>query len=198
MDCLLKENAELKTKVEEGEALRKETVELKDRIAALEEEVKTAREEQDKSKEVAQKIHAFMGFPGDVVNKARLYDQVLKQPQTSSGAKMMRCMVDYSTKMKKLLKELRVLLQPTRIQLKPASLLIPASRPSTVSIPTFSPGFVTPPIDQPHPLLQETNPEINTEDIASLRTWAIDGSENLTTPTTGSRGTHIPSNLSTP
>ena len=42
MDCLLKENLELKTKVEEGEAFRKETVELKDRIAALEEEVKTA------------------------------------------------------------------------------------------------------------------------------------------------------------
>ena len=53
VDCLLKENAELKTKVEEGEALRKETVELKDRIAALEEEVKTTREERDKAKEVA-------------------------------------------------------------------------------------------------------------------------------------------------
>ena len=74
VDCLLKENAELKTKVEEGEALRKEMVELKDLNAALEEEVKTAREEWDKSKEVARKIHAFMGFPGDVVNKERLYD----------------------------------------------------------------------------------------------------------------------------
>ena len=74
VDCLLKENGELKTKVEEGEALRKEMMELKDRIAALEEEVKTVWEERDKSKEVAQKIHSFMGFPGDVVNKARLYD----------------------------------------------------------------------------------------------------------------------------
>ena len=42
VDCLLKENRELKMKVEEGKALRKETVELKDRIAAMEEEVKTA------------------------------------------------------------------------------------------------------------------------------------------------------------
>ena len=110
VDCLLKENSKLKTKAEEGEALRKETVEIKDQIAALEEEVKTAREEQDKSKEVAQEIHTFMGFPGDVVNKARLYDQVLKQPKTSSGAKMMRCMLDYSTKMEKLLMELCTLL----------------------------------------------------------------------------------------
>ena len=50
VDCLLKENSELKTKVEEGEAFWKETVELKDRITMLEEEVKTAREERDKSK----------------------------------------------------------------------------------------------------------------------------------------------------
>ena len=93
VDCLLKENGELKTKVEEGEALRKETMELKDRIAVLEEEVKTAQEKQDKSKEVARKIHSFMGFPSDVVNKARMYDQSLRQPKTTSGAKMMRCIV---------------------------------------------------------------------------------------------------------
>ena len=73
MDYFLKENGELKTKVEEGEALRKEVEELRNRIAAVEEEVKTARAEQNKAK-VAQKIHSFLGFPGDVLNKARLYD----------------------------------------------------------------------------------------------------------------------------
>ena len=200
MDYLLKENSELKTKVEEGEALRKETVELKDRIAALEGEVKIAREERDKSKEVAQKIHSFMGFPGDVVNKARIYDQGLKQPETASGAKMMRCMVDYSTKMEKLLKELCTLLQPTGVQPEPASAsaLTPAPGPSTVPIRTPNPGFVIPPVEQPDPLLQEAIPEINTEDIASLRMWAVGGPENLTTPTTGSQGTNIPSSLSTP
>ena len=153
VDYLLKENLELKTKVEEGEALRKETVELKDWIATLEEEVKTAREERDKSKEVARNIHAFMGFPSDVVNNVRLYDQVLKQLETSSGAKMKRCMVDYSTKMEKLLKELRALLQPTGSQPELASTSTPAPGPSTVSIPTPSPGFVTPPVDRPDPLL---------------------------------------------
>ena len=74
MDCLLKENGELRTKVEEGKALWKEIEELKNRITAIEEKIKTAKEEQDKAKEVAQKIHSFMGFPGDVLNKARLYD----------------------------------------------------------------------------------------------------------------------------
>ena len=39
VDYLLKENGELKTKVEEGKALQEEMEELKNRIAAIEEEV---------------------------------------------------------------------------------------------------------------------------------------------------------------
>ena len=78
MDCLLQENGELRTKVEEGEALRNEMEELKNRITAIEEEIKTARVEWDKAKEVAWKIHSFLGFPSDVLNKARLYDQGLR------------------------------------------------------------------------------------------------------------------------
>ena len=96
--------------MEEGEVLCKEREELKDWITALEVEVKSAREERDKAKEVAQKIHAFMGYPGDVVNKARLYDQCAPQSDMASRAKAIRCMVDYSTKIEKLLKELRALL----------------------------------------------------------------------------------------
>ena len=90
--------------------------ELKDRIAAIMEEVKTAKAEWDKTKEVAWKIHSFLGFPGDDLNKARLYDQGLRQLETGSGAKMMQCMVDYSRKMVKKLKELRALLQSTGSQ----------------------------------------------------------------------------------
>ena len=151
MDYLLKENGELKTKVEEGEALRKEMEEFKNQIAVVEEEVKTARAEQNKVKEVARKIHSFLGFPGDILNKARLYDQGLRQPETESGAKMMHYMVDYSRKMEKTLKELRALLQLTGSQLEPALTL--ALGPSTVLAPTPSPGFVTPPVSQPDPLL---------------------------------------------
>ena len=67
MDCLLKENGELKMKAEEGEVLRKEMKELRNRIVAIEEEVKTAKAEQNKAKEVAEKIHAFLGFPTNVL-----------------------------------------------------------------------------------------------------------------------------------
>ena len=112
-NCLLKENGELKAKAEEGDVLRKEVGELKNRIAAVEKEVKIARTERDKSKEVAQKIHGYLGYPDDVLNNARLYDHGLKQPMTDSGMKMMRCMVDYGLKLEKTLKELRALLHPT-------------------------------------------------------------------------------------
>ena len=111
---------------------------------------------------------------------------------------MMRCMVDYNKKMEKLLKELHALLQLTGAQPEPTSTSTPAPGPSTVPIPIPSLGFVTPPVDRPDPLLQEAIPKINTEDIASLRTWAARGPENLTTLTTECRGTHIPGSLSTP
>ena len=66
VDCLLKENGELKAKADEGESLRKEMGELKNRIAAVEEEVKTARVERDKVKVVAQNIHGpwLLGISG--------------------------------------------------------------------------------------------------------------------------------------
>ena len=51
---------------------------LRNRIGAVEEETKVARSEWDKAKIVAQKIHGYLGFPGDVFNKARLYDHGLK------------------------------------------------------------------------------------------------------------------------
>ena len=145
-------------------------MELKDRIAALEEEVKTARSEQDKAKEVARKIPSFLGFPGDVLNKACLYDHSLRQPETVSGAKMMRCMVESSTKMEEMLKALCELLHQPGSQPEPAFTSTPALGRDSVPIPTPSPGFITPPISQPDPLLQEAIPEINTEDITSLRT----------------------------
>ena len=167
VDCLLKENGELKTKAEEGEALQKEMDELRIRIAAVEEEAKTARAERDKAKVVAHKIHTYLGFLGDVLNKARLYDHGLKEPTTNSGVKMMRCMVDYGIKLEKTLKELRALLHPTGSQLELAA--TPGAGPSIVPAPTPSPEFVTPSVTQPDPLLQEPIPDINTEDIASSR-----------------------------
>ena len=130
-----------------------------------------------------------------MLNKARLYDHNLKQPTTDSDVKMMRCMVDYGLKLEKTLKELRSLLHPTGAQPKPVG--TPSVGPSTTPIPTPSPEFVTPPATQPDPLLQKPIPEINTEELASLKSWAEAGPGILTTLTTGT-GTNNPVDLSTP
>ena len=61
--------------MEEGKARRKELDELKDRVKAIEEELKSSWEDRDKTVVMARKFHAFVGYPSDVVNKARLYDE---------------------------------------------------------------------------------------------------------------------------
>ena len=164
-------------------------------IAAVEKEVKTARTKRDKAKIVAQKIHGYLGFPSNVFNKARLYDHGLKQPTTDLGMKMMHCMVDYGLKLEKMLKEVHALLHPTGAQPEPVG--TPGAGPSTAPASTPSPEFVTPPVTQPDPLLQEPILEIKTEDLASLRSWAEAGTGILTTPTTGT-GTNNLVDLSTP
>ena len=181
MDCLLKENAELRAQVDEGDVLRAENKELKDRMKEAEKEIRVARMEWDKSKEIAQKVCKFLGSLGDVLNKARLFDHGLKQPATDSGVKMMRCMIDYSQKMEKTLKELRSLLKPTGEQPEQAG--TPGAGPST--IPARTASFVTPPPTRPDPLLQEPITVLNTDEMVNLRDWAKGGPEALATPTTG-------------
>ena len=173
MDCLLKENAELRARVDEDDALRAENKELKDRMKEAEKEVKVARMERDKSKEIAQKVCKFLGSPSDVLNKARPF-------ATDSGVKMMRCMIDYSQKMEKTLKELQTLLKPTGGQ--PEQAETPGARPSTTPAPTAS--FVTPPPTRLDSLLQDPIPVLNTDKMANLRDWAEEGPEALATPTT--------------
>ena len=192
MDCLLKENVEIRAKADEGDALQTENKKLKDRMKEAEKEVKAARTERDKSKEIAQQVSKFLGSPGEVLNKARLFDHGLKQPATDFGVKMMRCMIDYSQKMEKTLKELRTLLQPTGGRLEQVG--TPGARPSTTLAPTAN--FVTPPATRLDPLLQEPIPVLNTDEMANLRNWAKGGPEALATPTTGT-GLN-PVNLSTP
>ena len=192
MDCLLKENMELRAKADEGDALRTENKALKDRVKEAEKAIKTARTERDRSKKIAQQVSKFLGNPGDVLNKARLFDHGLKQLATDSGVKIMRCMIDYSQKMEKTLKELRTLIQPTRGQPEQAG--TSGAGPSTTPTPTAN--FVTPPPTRSDPLLQEPIPVLNTNEMANLRDWAEGGPEALATPTTGT-GVN-PVNLSTP
>ena len=162
MDCLLKENVELRAKAEESDALRTANKELEDQLKEAEKEAKAARTERDKSKEIAQKVSKFLGSPGDVLNKARLFDHGLKQPATDSGVKIMRCMIDYSQKMEKTLKELYTVLQLIGGQPEQAGTL--RAGPNT----TPAPSFVTPPETRSDPLLQERIPVLNTDEMANL------------------------------
>ena len=164
MDCLLKKNIELRAKADEGDDLRRENEALKNRVKEAEKAIKTARTERDRSKEIAQQVSKLLGSPGDVLNKARLFDHGLKQPATDSAVKIMRCMIDYSQKMEKTLKELRTLIQPTGGQPEHAG--TPEAGPSTTPAPTAS--FVTPPPTRPDPLLQEPIPVLNTDEMANL------------------------------
>ena len=103
----------------------------------------------------------------------------------------MRCMIDYSEKMEKTLKELRSLLKPTEGQ--PEQTGTSGAGPSTTPAPTAS--FVTPLATRPDPLLQEPILVLNTDEMVNLRDWAAGGLEALTTPT----GTSLnPATLSTP
>ena len=69
-----------------------------------------AHEEHEKAVTMAKKFHAFVGFLGNVVTKARLYDKSMKKLKVVPAPKVLRMLVDYSGKVEKLLGELRILL----------------------------------------------------------------------------------------
>ena len=75
VDCLLRGNNDLKDQVAAREAETKEREELKEQISSMEAEVATAQNEMDKATAVAQKFDEFVGNSGNVINKAKLYDE---------------------------------------------------------------------------------------------------------------------------
>ena len=119
--------------------------EFKDWIKVMDEELKCVREDRDKAVVMARKFHAFVGYPGNVVNKDWLYDESTSQPGTSSRPKIIRCMVDYNIKIKKLLREMRILLQPIGQQ--------PEQAPATQQ-PTLESTGQQPPAPAPTPAAQ--------------------------------------------
>ena len=108
IDGLLKENTELKTQVADRDAKVKEAEALT--AAAVEEKVR-AEADREKAVTMAKKFHALVGFAGNVVTKARLYDQCMKKLEVVPTLKILRMLVDFSGKVGKLLWELRILLQ---------------------------------------------------------------------------------------
>ena len=96
---------------------------------------------------MARKFHAFVGYPGDVVTKARLYDESMKKPEVVPVPKVLRIFIDYNGKVEKLLVELRTLLQhgEQREEAGPSERgpklePVPVPRPEPVPQPTSTPA----------------------------------------------------------
>ena len=108
IDCLLKENVDLKTQVANQDDKLKEAETL---TAATFEEKVQAQEECERAVTMARKVHAFVGYPGHMVTKARLYNESMKKPEIVPSPKVLWALNDYSGKIEKLLGKLRTLLQ---------------------------------------------------------------------------------------
>ena len=66
------------------------------RAAAAEEARAFVESESTKWHGVSRKFFDSLEFPGDVVTKARIFDQCMKKPEAVSAAKILRMLVDFS------------------------------------------------------------------------------------------------------
>ena len=183
---------------------------------AAEEAQIRAEAESTKWHGVSQKFFDSFGFPGNVVTKARIFDECMKKPEAVSVVKVLRMLVDFSGRVENLLKEIRLAFQlgdrgheagPTEQCPEPIpepSRPDPSSPPTTTTAapPTGAPSASTPrpkatPSQPgaastpsiPDPTQQEPIPDsLNTDDIPSLHQWGTEDLPESVTPATGSRG----------
>ena len=188
----------------------------KARAAAAEEARAFAESESTKWHGVSRKFFDSLGFPGDVVTKARIFDQCMKKPKAMSAAKILRIMVDFSARVQNLLKEIRSAFQlgdrgheagpseqcpdpvpgpsrpeppspPTATPGAPPTGAPSASTPRPKATPSRLEAAATPNI--PDPTQQEPIPDsLNTDDIPSLHQWGTEDLPESETPATGSWG----------
>ena len=165
---------------------------------------------------VSWKFFDSFGFPGDVVTKARIFDECMKKPEAVTAVKVLRMLVDFSGRVENLLKEIRSAFLlgdrgleagPFEQRLEPVpepSRPDPSSPPTTTTAapPTGAPSASTlqseatpsqpgaastPSI--PDPTQQEPIPDsLNIDDIPSLHQWGTEDLPESVTPATGSRG----------
>ena len=140
---LLKDNAGLQEQVADRD---RKFEEAEAQVAAAVEERIRTEAEREKWHRVSRKFFDFVGFAGDVVTKARLYDQCMKKLEAVSAPKVLRMLVDFNGRVENLLKELRLLLQhdvrgqeagPSEHRPEPGP---EAMRPEPVSPPASTPG----------------------------------------------------------
>ena len=184
------------------------------RAAAAEEARAFAESESTKWHGVSRKFFDFLGFPDDVVTKARIFDQCMKKPEAVSATKILQMLVDFSARVENLLKESAFQLgdrgheagpseqrpdpvpglsrlerpsPPTAIPGAPPTGAPSASTPRPEATPSRPEAAATPNI--PDPTQQEPIPDsLNTDNIPSLHQWGTEDLPESGTPATGSRG----------
>ena len=186
------------------------------RAAAAEEARALAESESTKWHGVSRKFFDSLGFPGDVVMKARIFDQCMKKPEGVSAAKILRMLVDFSARIENLLKEIWSAFQlgdrgheagqseqrpdpvpgllwpeppspPTATPGAPPTGAPSTSTPRPEATPSRPEAAATPNI--PDPTQQEPIPDsLNTDDIPSLHQWGTEDLPESRPPATESQG----------
>ena len=105
---LLKDNVGLQAQVADRNRRLKEA---ETRPAVAEEGRIWAEAESTKWHGISRKFLDSVGFGGNVVTKARLFDQCMKKPEAISAPKVLQMLVDFSGRVENLLKELRLVFQ---------------------------------------------------------------------------------------
>ena len=185
-------------------------------MTATEEARIRAEAESTKWHGVSRKFFDSFGFPGDIVTKARIFDECMKKPEAVSAVKVLRMLVDFSGRVENLLKEIWSAFQlgdrghvagPSEQRPEPVpepSRLDPSSPPTTTTAapPTGAPSTSSPRLEAtpsqlgaasmpsiPDSTQQEPIPDsLNTDDIPSLHQWGTEDLPESVTPATGSRG----------
>ena len=186
------------------------------RATATEEGWIRAKAESTKWHGISQKFFDSLGFAGDVVTKARLFDECMKKPEAVSAPNILRMLVDFSGRVENLLKKIWLVFQhgdrgheagpserrpepvPEPARPKPSSppvSILKAPRTGGPSASTPRPEATQPQSELastpiiPDPTHQEPIPDsLNTDDIPSLHQWGPEGLRDSVTPATRSRG----------
>ena len=212
-DRLQTQVADRNRRVEEAEA---RVVAVEARATVAEEGRIRAEAESTKWHGVSRKFFDSFGFPGDVVTKARIFDEYIKKPEAVSAPKVLRVLVDFSGRVENLLKEIRSVFQhgdrgheagpseqcpepvpePSRPEpSSPPTAILGATLTRAPSASTPRPEATQPQPEPtstpviPDPMRQEPIPDsLNIDDIPSLHQWGTEGLRESVTPATRSRG----------
>jgi hypothetical protein len=107
-----------KTDRSKVDALETEKAQLAAQVAAMTQELAQKSEEirryQAEHTVVVNRVRELVGHPGEIVNKAHLYDQLMESADPFSARQTLQILVKYSRSMKDPLKEVQKLLPPRR------------------------------------------------------------------------------------